>query len=123
MRSADGGAVFVESMIAAAIVAMVLGTTFEVIADGARRERAAAMHRLALLVAQSELDDVGADIRLETGETSGVAGPFAWRVEVTPYTAEGEPNTAGSLLKADVTVRRREGGPSLASLSTLRLGG
>jgi len=109
-------------MIAAAIVALVLGTTFEVIADGARREKAAATDRLALLVAQSELDDVGVDIRLESGETSGAAGPFAWRVDVAPYAAEGEPNSAGSLWKADVTVRRREGGPNLASLSTLRLG-
>jgi hypothetical protein len=123
LRGADGGAVFVESMIAAAIVALVLGTTFEVIADGARREKAAANHRLALLVAQSALDDVGADIRLDSGETSGASGPFVWRVDVTPYVAEGEPDTAGSLWKADVMVRRREGGPSLASLSTLRLGG
>jgi hypothetical protein len=123
LRRADGGAVFVESMIAAAIVAMVLGTTFQVIADGARRERAADAHRLALLVAQSELADVGADIPLEPGETSGVAGPFVWRVDVTPYTAEGGVNSAGALWKAAITVRRRDGGATLAALSTLRLGG
>jgi hypothetical protein len=121
--AADRGAVFVEAMIAAAIVAMALGSTFQVIADGAARDRRIEARRMALLVAQSEMADVGADIPLQVGETTGVSGRYAWRVDVSAYTAEGAANSAGALLKVSVAVRPREGGPLLATISGLRLGG
>jgi type II secretory pathway pseudopilin PulG len=119
----DSGAVFVESIIAAAIVAMALGATLQVVADSAGRDRSAEAHRTALLVAQSELDEVGVNIPLETGRTFGEADEMAWRVDVSPYAAEGEPNSAGALWKVAVSVRSRHGGPDLVSLETLRLGG
>jgi hypothetical protein len=112
---------FVEAMIASTIVAMVLATLFQVMADSAERSRALEERRLAVLLAKSELADVGADIPLAAGVTSGVAGPFVWRVEVTPYAAEGEASAAGALLKAAVSVRPRRGGPALARVASLRL--
>jgi hypothetical protein len=102
---------------------MALGSTFQVIADGAARDRKVEARRMALLVAQSEMADVGADIPLQVGETTGVSGRYAWRVDVSAYTAEGDANSAGPLLKVSVGVRPREGGPILATISGLRLGG
>jgi hypothetical protein len=112
---------FIEAVIAAAIVALVLATTFQVIADSARRHRAVEIHRRALLVAQSEMDDVGADIPLTEGRTTGVSGDLAWRVDITPYEAEGGANSAGALWKVTVAVRPRAGGADAAVLRTLRL--
>ncbi len=116
---ADAGEMFVEALIAAAIVAMALAATYRVIADSASRDRGAEARREALLVAQSELADVGAEIPLQVGRTQGVSGDMTWRMNISPY---GEPNAAGALLNVAVTVAPAAGGPTLARLQTLRLG-
>jgi len=77
---------------------------------------------MALQVAQSELAAVGAEIPLSPGQTAGVSGDLVWRVDVSPYNAEGQPNAAGGLWKVAVSVRPRAGGPDIATLQTLRLG-
>ena len=119
---ADAGSVFVESIIAAAIVAMALGATFQVIADGAARDRSVESHRAALLIAQSELAAVGSEIPLTSGETGGLAGDMVWRVEVSPYDDGVDGSAAGAMFKVAVTVQPRGGGPTLARLESLRLG-
>lgn len=119
---ADAGSAFVESIVAAAIVAMALGTTYRVIADGAARERGAEARRAALLVAQSELAAVGADIPLGPGDASGQSGEMAWRVEITPYAENEEKSPAGDLWRVAVSVSPRTGGPALVTLQSLRLG-
>lgn len=121
-RAGESGSVFVESIIAAAIVAMALATTFRVIADSAARDRAIEARRAALLVAQSELDAVGSEIPLVPGRTAGVAGDMVWRVAVFPYPEGGEANAVGILWRVAVTVGPRAGGPDLATLESLRLG-
>ena len=118
----DGGAIFVESLVAAAIVAMILATTFRVIADGAARERESEQRRMALLVAQSELAAVGVEIPLEPGENEGVSGDMVWTVDVAPYSDESGASSAGDLSKVVVSVRPRAGGRNLVALETLRLG-
>src|SRR5665213_2028855 len=80
----DRGAVFVEALVAAAIVAMILAATLRVISDGAVSQRMMENRRMALLVAQSELAAVGADIPVETGESAGFAGNLVWRVDISP---------------------------------------
>jgi hypothetical protein len=120
--SAETGSAFVESIVAAAIVALALGSTFRVIADGAARDRAVEARRAALLVAQSELAAVGADIPLAPGDTSGQTGDLAWRVDISPYAEGDEQNPAGELLHVAVSVWPREGGSSLITLQSLRLG-
>ncbi|MDB5481955.1 MAG: hypothetical protein JWO83_3008 [Caulobacteraceae bacterium] len=119
---AETGSAFVESIVAAAIVALALGATFRVVADGAARDRGAEARRAALLVAQSELAAVGADIPLAPGNTSGESGDLAWRVDISPYAENDEKNPAGELLRVAVSVRPREGGSSLVTLQSLRLG-
>jgi len=118
----DQGSVFVEAMIAAAIVAMALGGTFKVIVDGAHRDRAAEARRAALLVAQSQLAATGAEIPLQTGQTAGSSGEYTWRVDVSPYADGVDASAAGRLWRVTVSVAPKGDGPELVALDTLRLG-
>jgi hypothetical protein len=118
-KGGDAGEVFIEAIIAAAIVAAALGATCRVISDSAARDRGIEARRAAVMVAQSELADVGAEIPLRPGETAGLTGALAWRVTVSSY---ADATTAGPLLEVLVTVSPRTGGPALANLRTLRLG-
>ena len=115
----DAGEVFIEAIIASAIVAMALGATYRVIADSAARDRGLEARRAALMIAQSEMADVGAEIPLAPGQTSGVIGALVWRVTVSPY---AEATAAGALWKVAVAVSPRSGGPALVTLQSLRLG-
>jgi general secretion pathway protein I len=117
----EAGSVFIESIVAAAIVAMALGGTCRVIADNAARERAAEARRTALLVAQSALADVGVDTPLALGDSVGAAGDMAWRVTVSPYGEEDKTNPAGDLVEVSVAVAPRSGGRPLVTLRELRL--
>jgi hypothetical protein len=121
-RPGENGSQFVDSVIAAAIVAMALGFMLQVVADGAARDRGFEARRAALQVAQSELADVGADIPLAAGHSAGVVGELAWRVDVTPYSGATPSNPAGALMEVTVGVAPREGGAALVTLRTLRLG-
>jgi hypothetical protein len=114
--------VFVESIIAAAIVAMALGGTFQVISDSAARDRAGEARRVALLTAQSEIAAVGSEIPLQPGQTAGLAGDLVWRVSVSPYADGVDDSAAGGLWRVMVSVGPRDGGAELAHLETLRLG-
>ena len=119
---ADGGSAFVKSIVAAAIVAMALGATYRVIADGAARDRGAEARRTALLIAQSELAAIGADIPLAPGDTSGRSGDMAWQVDISHYGENDDKNAAGELLRVAVSVGPQDGGSSLVTLQSLRLG-
>jgi hypothetical protein len=113
----------VEALVAAAIVAMILAATLRVISDGAVREHTLGNRRMAVMLAQSELAAVGAEIPLEPGETAGFAGNLVWRADISRYDAAGGPNSVGALMRVRVSVRPRAGGPDLVELDSLRLGG
>jgi len=117
----DAGEVFVESLVAAAIVAMIMVTMFRVVIDAATHARMSEQRRVALLVAKSELADVGSEIPIESGESSGVSGNLAWTVEISPYSDESGASSVGSLWAVDVSVRPRLGRGELVRLRTLRL--
>ena len=121
MHDREGGSVFVEAMIAAAIVAVALGATFRTIGESARRTRLVEARRAALMVAQSELASVGADIPLRLGHTSGTNDGLLWRVDIEPYADGVDHADVGDLWRIAVVVRARDGG-DLAALDTLRLG-
>jgi hypothetical protein len=118
----DRGSVFVESMVAAAIVAAGLGATFQVIADGARRGRDVEAHRAALLVAQSELSAVGSEFPLHAGVSTGAVGDYDWRLDVSPYDDGVDSGAIGGLWSVTVSVAERAGRTDLVTLRTLRLG-
>ena len=118
----DAGSVFVETLIAAAIVATALGSTFQVIADSAARERSAEARRTALLLAQSEMADVGSEIAVVPGRSEGAWGDLVWRVDIESYGAGDPANPVGELYAVTVRVHPRSGGPALVTLRSLRLG-
>ena len=116
----DGGTVFIDTLVAAAIVALALGMLYRVVGASAHRSVALADRRMALLIAQSELANVGAEIAAAPGTTEGIQGPFAWRVEIAPDPATSAASNTGRLMSVTVSVARR-GEPALVSLRTLRL--
>jgi type II secretory pathway pseudopilin PulG len=115
----DEGSVFIEALVATAIVAMVLTATFQLAADSAIRRRGLEARREALMTAQSELAAVGSEIPLSPGAVEGSDGARTWRVEMQPCGGGG--SAAGRLYCVDVSVRSTEGGAPLASLSSRRL--
>lgn len=112
------GYVFLEVLIAAAILALIVGAMLDAAAASARRTRAAVDARLALLVARSQLAAVGVTTPLAAGGASGTDAGLAWRVEIEPYAQAGTERIDG-LRRVVVTVRGADG-RALARLATLR---
>ena len=120
MKRGEAGSVLIEAMVAAAIVALMLGAMYRSIADDARGERVLVQKRAALLIAQSELDAAGTVTPLAAGAIAGVEDNYVWRMDMEPYaSAQG---SAGKLWQVTVTVRPRDGSVSLVTLRTLALG-
>lgn len=107
----EQGYVFVETLIAAAIVAAMVAVMFQSVQAVTSRAHALDDRRLAMLIAQSQLAAAGVAL---TGSAAGVDGAFAWRVEAAP--------DAGAETGLErITVRVDKAGKPLASLSSLRL--
>jgi hypothetical protein len=122
MMKNDNGSVFIESMVAAAIVALSLAAMYRVIEDGAMRNRAVNEKQNALLVAQSELAAVGSAIPLAQGMTGGTEGPYAWRVDISPSdVGSNTSSVAGQLWQVTVSVRALDGGNAIVTLNSLVL--
>jgi len=107
-------------MVAVAVIAMMLAVTYRAVGESVLRSRAAEASRNAVMIAQSRLALVGAEIPLAPGETTGVDGDFAWRVRIDP--APEDPSATGHLLAVTASVRDRAGAADRAVLRTLRLG-
>ena len=116
---------FIESLVATAIVAMILAASLRVIANGAAHAREVEDRRMALMVARSELSAVGAEIPLEAGENGGSSGNLLWSVRIDPYDDSGGDqnlaSTAGELWRVRVAVRPRNARRDLVVLESLRL--
>lgn len=117
----DSGSVFIELMVAAAIVALSLAAMYRVIEDGAMRNRMDNRKQTALLIAESELAAVGSAIPLAQGMTGGTQGPYAWRVDISPSDAQSEASNAGPLWQVTVSVRPLDGGNAIVTLNSLAL--
>jgi general secretion pathway protein I len=111
--------VLVEAMVATAIVAMMLAVSYRAVGDSALRTRAAEASRTAALIAQSRLALVGSEIPLQSGETSGVDGDFAWRVRIED--ADAAPSPMGRLMAVSASVRQGAARRDQVVLRTLRL--
>ena len=86
--SGQSGSVFIEALIAAAIVSMILAAGFQVTADSANRRRMVEARRYALMVARSQMAAVGYSIPLTAGAADGRDGPAHWRVDNPPRARE-----------------------------------
>ena len=117
MTSADRGSIFIEALVASAILSLSLLTMLQAFHGTALRERTLADRRLAVLVAQSELAAVGSEIPPAPGTSNGTDGPYAWTVAIAP--AAGDDQV--TLLDVRVSVRLDGSSRELASLHTLRV--
>lgn len=119
-RAGERGSVFIEALVSAAIVAMILAAAFQVTADSAQRRRTLEARREALMIAQSELAAVGSALPVAPGSTEGAAGEDIWRVDMQPC-GSGRGSLAGRLYCVSVSVRSAVGGAPLATLNSRRL--
>ena len=117
----EDGSVFVESLVAAAVVALVLAATCRTVADSAARHRLIEARRTALMVARSQLAAVGFAIPVSAGVVSGSDAGYSWRADMAPCAFDQVANTAGQLYCVSVSVQSRDGGRPLATLNSRRL--
>jgi hypothetical protein len=108
-------------MVAITIIAMMLAVTYRAVGESVVRSRAAEASRAAMMIAQSRLALVGAEIPLTPGETTGVDGDFAWRIQID-LAPEDDASAMGPLLLVTASVRDRRGKTDRAVLRTERLG-
>lgn len=115
----NDGFALVEAVIALAIVAAMLGITFQTIARAQRTAADTEARRFAMLEARSILAQVGATIPLVPGNAQGVSGPWVWHVEIAADAGE-HPQHDVPIDRVAISV---EDGASrkLAHLETLRL--
>jgi hypothetical protein len=118
--SGEAGSALVEAVVAAAVLAGVLGATFETVAAAQRRQAALDERRTALMIARSRLASVGAEIPVAPGELEGGQGGFTWRVRIEPSQAGDAPMSAPAEL-VTVSVAASHGGADLVVLKSLRL--
>lgn len=115
----DQGFALAETLVAAAIIAAMLGVTFQTIESGARQTRMIEDRRQAMLVAQSQLTAVGAAQSTSFGETSGLTSGVRWRLTIQPYRAN-EPSGA-RLEQVNVTAGLASDKRDLVVLRTIRV--
>jgi general secretion pathway protein I len=115
----EAGSALVEAMVAVAIIAMMLAVTYRAVGESVLRSRAAEASRTAAMIAQSRLALVGSEIPLTPGETTGVDGDFAWRIEID--STEEDASAMGHVLAVTASVRGASGRADRAVLRTLRL--
>ncbi len=111
------GYILVESLVALAVLTLVLGAVLVTVGQSAARNRAALETRRALIVARSELAAVGNDIPAQPGTRTGKSDAMAWRVVIDPAAA---PGPLGQLARITVAVGPDAAHPRV-TLTELRL--
>lgn len=117
----DQGSAFVDAVVSAAILALVLGTSFQVMSDSIVRQRKLGLTREAVMVAQSVMASVGSEIPATPGQAKGKEGNLGWSVEITPWAGLNADRPAFPMVLVKVRVTPLAGGTVLTSLETLRL--
>jgi general secretion pathway protein I len=90
-KSAQGGFTLIEVLLAFVVFALSFTLVLEILSGAMRNTLRAKQNTEVALIAQSVMDQVGLDIRLEAGATSsGEVGDYSWVVNVDPWDAPGE---------------------------------
>tara|TARA_B110001454_G_scaffold12763_2_gene11610 strand:+ start:585 stop:977 length:393 start_codon:yes stop_codon:yes gene_type:complete len=118
----ERGVALLEVLIACAIVMAMLGVTYQAMQTHARAAYRLDDQREAVLVAQSVLARVGADIALAPGVIDGGERGLSWRIEIDRYRADGAgPNDDPALMEVKIMVGAKDEGAGGFTLQTLRL--
>lgn len=114
----ERGSIFIETLIASAILALILGAVFQILQDSARRAARVAGQREAMAIAQSRLAEYPLNQSAAAMTRNGVEGRYRWRVEVR----DGDPDVPAGLARVVVTVARAGDRMALTRIATLRPG-
>ncbi len=114
----DRGSVFLETIVAAAILAAILGATFDSLRDSADRARRVGLQQQALLVAQSKLAEFPLTRPARSDRTTGTVAGFDWTVDIAP----GAGGDEAGLMRVTVRVADTSGEGARVALSSLRQG-
>ncbi|MBP6030474.1 MAG: hypothetical protein KA533_03495 [Sphingobium sp.] len=118
----ERGVALLEVLIACAIIMAMLGVTYQAMQTHARAAHRLDDQREAVLVAQSVLARVGADIALAPGVTDGGERGLHWRIEIDRYRGDGAgPNDDPVLMQVKVIVGAKVDSTGGFTLATLRL--
>lgn len=115
-RRSEGYAL-VEAVVSLAIVAFILGATFQALGMARGALASAAAHRAATLEARSLVAQLGSTIPLVPGTAEGQSHSFRWRVEIETV----ESREIGSPLRRAVVTVTDPRARVLARLETVRL--
>lgn len=123
-QNRQGGFTLIEILVAFAILAVALTALFQVFSGGLGAIGTAERHSMAMMLARSILDDVGAEIPLAIGEQRGeLDGGFSWLVRIERSAAANLVAEEGELyIPYDVTVEVSWGRGRALTLTTLRIG-
>ncbi len=121
MGERERGSVLVDALVAIGVMTVTLALAAQVVGEGARRTGAVERSRLAALEARSRLAEVGGDIALAPGRSSGTDDDLVWTVDIAPRPAAAAARS-GPLLDISVTVGGPDG-PPLATLRSVRVAG
>lgn len=118
-KATQNGFALVETLVATAIIAVMLGVTFQSIELGARQTRMVEDRRQAMLIAQSQLSAVGAARSDVFGDSKGLTSGIGWRLTVKPYRTD-QPSVA-RLEEVTVTAGLADDPRPLIILKTVRV--
>lgn len=119
VQGGETGFAIVETLVASAIIAAMLGVTFQAMQASARQSRMVEDRRLATLVAQTQMAAIGASVTGNFGETRGTTSGVHWRIVALPYRADG---ASSGRIKLDlISVSAGSEHRDLVTLRTLRL--
>jgi type II secretory pathway pseudopilin PulG len=122
-RYADSGSVLIETVIAAGIMAMILGTGFSAIASSLKRSRTLEDQQRAILVAQSQMALIDHVVSGNYGQRNGIDTDLAWQVTIEPYVNEAASASDLSLVQVTVDVFKGDSSKRLTQLRSLRIAG
>jgi len=125
-RRMSRGFSLLEVLVAFTILAMLLGSLFQVFSAGLHAARSGDRYTRATVIAQSQLAALGVENSVGEGVTSGTTDDaYHWRVTVSAYSDDQMQVTERALQPLTVNVEvfwEEEGTPRTLSLTSIRLG-
>ena len=119
-HSGERGFALIETLVAVAVIAVMMGLFYQMVASDARVTAAVRARRQAALLAQSVLDQAGSPAAALSPVMRGESDGLAWRIERAPY-RDGAQSSRAALERIVVTVAGANDGKQLLRLDTLRL--